>query len=70
MPLPPSPTPPAQASLFSTLSGIMWLGNVDFAPHHDDNDSTIVRRTGVSHRLGSRVCPGVLVIFGVMYSLM
>ncbi|GAX85034.1 hypothetical protein CEUSTIGMA_g12454.t1 [Chlamydomonas eustigma] len=37
-------TRPAQSALFTTLSGIMWLGNVEFAPH-TDNDSTIVENT-------------------------
>jgi myosin-5 len=32
---------PAQSALFTMLSGLMWLGNVEFAPH-TDNDSTIV----------------------------
>ena len=36
-------SPEAQTSLFATLSGVLWLGNVDFSPHHDDDDSTIVR---------------------------
>lgn len=28
--------PPQQAALFSVLSAVLWLGNVGFAPLHDD----------------------------------
>ncbi|KAG1663736.1 hypothetical protein FOA52_006105 [Chlamydomonas sp. UWO 241] len=32
----------AQGHLFATLSGLLWLGNVELQPKHQDDDSTVV----------------------------